>query len=237
MKMKPYLFAATALLSALPLVSAGDITGKITLKGTAPAPQDGTANMKSADPKCTRDTPLMTRVYVVGTGGGLADVVISIKDGLDGKSFEPPAAPFVIDQKGCEYLPYVGAVQASQKVIVKNSDQTLHNVNVQPAVAGNPASNKAQIAGGAPFEYAFPKAEEFLKFACNVHPWMSAYLSVFSHPFFAVSKEDGTFTIKNVPPGTYTIEAVHRRVGRISQKVTVGADGAKADMTLAMPAP
>lgn len=235
MNMKTPLLIAAASFAALQLTSAADITGKITLKGDAPPQQNADAVLK-ADPNCTRNEPLMTRVYVVGKSGEFADVVVYIKEGLEGKTFPASAEPLVIDQKGCEYVPFAAAVQVNQKVIVKNSDKTMHNINVQPKVAGNPASNTAQMAGGKPFEYVFPKAEEFLQFACNVHNWMKSFVSVFDHPFFAVSKADGSFTIKNVPPGTYTIEAIHRRAGRVSQKVTVGADGAKADLTLTMPA-
>ena len=230
MKTNSLILIITALAAALQAASAADITGKITLKGTAPAPADWTAQI--TDPNCGRKEPLLSRVYVAGKNGELAGVVVYIKDGLTGKTFEPSATPVVIDQAGCEYSPYISAVQVKQKLLVKNSDKTMHNINVQSKESGNPVSNMAQIMGSKPLEYAFAKPEEFAPFACNVHPWMKAYVSAFDHPFFAVTGADGTFKIANVPPGKYVIEANHRKAGKVTQEVTVGAENKTADFTL-----
>ena len=145
--------------------------------------------------------------------------------------------PALIDQIGCEYTPYVSAVQAGQKLLVRNSDQTFHNVHPMPQVPGNKEENKAHLAGTPDLSFTFESQEIPLKFSCNVHNWMIAYVAVISHPFFAVSAKDGSFTIKNVPPGKYVVEAFHRKThgpaGKgITQEVTVGADGAKASFTV-----
>jgi hypothetical protein len=233
MKMKTQIVTAVAVLIATQMASAGDITGKITLKGT-PKPEAEIA----LDPSCSKlhTEKLKTRFYVADSSGGLADVFVYIKDGLSGKTFEVPAQPGVLDQVGCEYTPYISGLQTKQKLIVKNSDPVIHNVHVQPTAPANKESNRAQMAGSKPLEYAFDSAEVFVKFKCDVHPWMFSYVGVVDHPFYAMSGKDGTFTIKNVPAGKYTVEAVHRKThpnGKgVSQEITVGADGAKADLVV-----
>ena len=120
-------------------------------------------------------------------------------------------------------------MQTGQKVIVKNSDPCVHNVHTKPKE--NPEENQVQMAGGADLTFTFEKPEPFLKFQCDVHPWMFAWVSVFDNPYFAVSGENGKFTIKNVPPGKYTLEAAHRKLGTQSAEIEVKADGASQDFT------
>jgi plastocyanin len=219
--------------AALQVATAGNITGKVTLKGT-PAPEKEITQIKD-DANCGKlhTAPVKTRFYVVGAGGELADAVVMLK-GITGKSTGASAAPLVIDQKGCEYAPYVGAAQTGQKIVVKNSDPVLHNVHPTPTGAGNKEENKAQFAGGADLNFEFPTAENFLRFKCDVHPWMFSYITVVDHPYFAVTGKDGTFTIKDVPAGKYTIVALHRKAALtgVEQPIEVTADGAKLDFTL-----
>jgi len=138
-----------------------------------------------------------------------------------------PPEPKHLDQKGCEYIPYVSGLQVNQKMVVHNSDPVLHNVHVMPAVAGNKESNQAQMPKGKDLDFSFPKEEQFLKFKCDVHPWMFSYVTVLDHPFYSVSGADGTFKISNLPAGKYTIEAAHRKGGKQTQEVTVDATGSK----------
>lgn len=234
MKLTRGLIAVAALLASLRMVSAGDITGKVTLKGNPPPEKD-----LPLDPNCGKlhpeGTP-KTRFYLVGKGGELADAFVYIKEGLTGKHFPAPGAPLVIDQKGCEYSPYVSGVQVNQTINVLNSDPVLHNVHPTPAVAGNKESNQAQLPKSKPLVYNFANPELFLRFKCDVHPWMFSYVSVMEHPFFAVTDKDGNFKIANVPPGTYTVEVMHRKAGKQTAQVTVEATGAKTqDFTLEVP--
>jgi plastocyanin len=225
---------ASALVAGVFSLQAGDITGSITLKGTAPKERD-IAPLKD-DPTCGKlhsSTPT-TKFYVVGAKGELADVVVSL-EGVSGKSTGAAAAPVVMDQKACLYIPQILAVQTGQKITVKNSDPVLHNVHAQPTAAGNPEENKAQMPNGADLSFSFPKAEEFLKFKCDVHPWMFAWVSVFDHPYFAVSAADGTFKIANVPPGKYTLKASHRKAGSVTKEIEV-KDGAPATVELSLDA-
>jgi plastocyanin len=212
---------------------AGDITGKVTLKGTPPAEKE-IAPLKD-DPSCGKlhVEPVKTRFYVVDGSGGLADTVILLK-GISGKSTGASVAPLVIDQRGCEYLPYVAVAQTGQKIVIKNSDPVLHNIHCTPVAAGNKEDNKAQMPGGADLTFTFNAPENFLRFKCDVHPWMFSYVTITDHPYAAVSGADGTYTIKDVPPGKYTLVALHRKaaLAGVEQEIEVKADGAKADFAL-----
>lgn len=198
--------------------AASGIIGKITLKGTPPPERD-----IAMDANCGKlhTKPPKTRLYVVSKEGELADVFVYIKEGLGGKTFPPAEEPGLIDQVNCEYTPYVLGVQTGQKLIVRNSDPMMHNVHAMPKVAGNKESNKAQMPKSKDFEYTFEKPELFVTYKCDVHPWMYAYVGVVEHPFFAVSRKDGTFQLKDVPAGKYLVEAYHRKAGKQTQEVTV----------------
>lgn len=229
MKLNRRLFAVAALVASLQVISAGDITGKITLKGTPPPEKN-----IPVDPACGKIHPTKkTRLYVVGSGGELADTFVYVKEGLQGKTFPVNDKPALIDQVGCEYIPYVSGVMANQKILVRNSDPLLHNVHPIPTVAGNKESNIAQLPKAKDLEFSFPKEEMFLRFKCDVHPWMFSYVSIMGHPFFATSAQDGTFKIENLPAGKYTLEAWHRKAGKQTMEIEVPATGSKeANFTL-----
>lgn len=232
--MKKQIWTLTALTVAVSFqLNAADVTGKITLKGT-PAPEKVIEQIKN-DPQCskTRTDIAKTRFYAVGGAGELGDVVVSLKgDSIKGKSKGEAAEAILIDQKGCEYLPYIAAVQTKQKIKVRNSDPVLHNVHPTPSAPGNKEANKAQMPKAADLEFAFENPESFLRFKCDVHPWMFSYVSVFDHPYFAVTDKDGAFTIKNVPDGKYTLEAVHRKAGTVTKEIEVKGGNVTADLTL-----
>ncbi|MGZ8898668.1 MAG: hypothetical protein ACXW3Z_01115 [Limisphaerales bacterium] len=223
MKLNRRILAIAALMASLQLISAGDITGKITLKGTPPPERD-----IPLDPACGKLHPTKkTKLYAVGKGGELADTFVFVKDGLTGKTFPVPDKAALIDQKGCEYVPYVSGLMVGQKLMVRNSDPVMHNVHPIPAVAGNKESNVAQMPKGKDLEYTFAKEEPFLRFKCDVHPWMFSYVNVMSHPFYSTTGADGTFKIENLPAGKYTIEASHRKAGKQTMEVEVPATGGK----------
>jgi plastocyanin len=225
-------FALTLLAAALATVSvsrAADITGVITFKGTPPAEKEITP--LEEDPTCGAlhtDKPT-THFYVVGPNGELADVVISLN--VTGKSTGAAATPVTLDQKGCLYSPTILAVQTGQKIIVKNSDPCLHNVHTV-SKDGNDQHNDAQMPGGADLTYSFDKPENFLKFQCDVHPWMFAWVTIVDSPYYALSDKDGKFTIKNVPPGKYTITAAHRKLG----EQTLDVEVKDSDVSVSFPA-
>jgi plastocyanin len=224
-------------------LNAADLTGTVTLKGTPPA-EKAITPLKD-DPNCGKlvagETPTTTH-YVVGPKGELANAVVIVKGVPGAKSTGASAAPVVIDQKTCVYHPHIFAVQTGQKIVVKNSDPVLHNVHTTPSVDGNKELNMAQLPNSPDLSLTFDKPEEFLRFKCDVHPWMFAYACVVDHPYFAVTDKDGKFTIKDVPPGKYTVEALHRKASLekptpptykgVEKEVEVTADGGKADFTI-----
>jgi hypothetical protein len=232
MKTHFHCLIAAGLASGLQLASAADITGKVALKGT-PKPEI-TIDMAS-DPKCgaLHSAPVTTRHYVVGPGGALANVFVYIKSGAKPSAAPPADSPLALDQVGCEYMPYVNGVQVNQKFKIKNSDPTLHNVHPLPTV--NKEFNIAQPVKDQVNEKVFDKPEVMVKFKCDVHPWMFAYLGVLEHPYFAVTDKDGNFKISGLPNGKYTIEAYHVKTHGanpgVSQEVTVDGDK-KIDFTI-----
>ena len=225
---KSLLFLSLGIFAAQ-IASAGDIAGIITLKGTPPAAKEITP-IKD-DPNCSAMYPgalPKTMFYVVGANGEFADVIVSLK-GVPSQAADAGAAPVVLDQKGCLYYPQILAVQTGQKIIVKNSDACVHNVHTKPTA--NPEANQVQMPGGADLTFTFDKPEPFLKFQCDVHPWMFAWVTVVDSPYFAISGKDGKFTIKNVPPGKYTLEAAHRKLGAQTADIEVKADSAAQNFT------
>lgn len=222
------LFLGAIGLSVSARISAEDgnsaIKGTVTFTGTAPAP---TKVKLTADPKCHEghgDT-MNSEEYVVGKKGELKNVFVYVKQGLEGKTFPPSTTPAQLDQVKCKYTPHVVGVQAGQPLEVKNSDNTMHNVNAQPK--SNQGFNFAQPIQGMKTTKKFAKQEVMVTFVCNVHPWMKSYVGVVDHPFFAVSGDNGQFEIKGLPAGTYVIEAWHEKLGTSTQNVTVGAGETK----------
>jgi len=222
---------AGAVTLALPLAAhaAGTITGTIKLDGQAPAKQ--TIKM-SADPQCDALNPngRTGDVFLV-KDGKVQNVFVYIKEGLGDQKFEIPAGPVAhVDQVGCMYTPRVIGVMVGQEFEIRNSDPTLHNVHSLPK--SSKPFNNAMPMKGMTIKRKFTAPEVMVRVKCDVHPWMAAHIGVLPHPFFAVSGEDGAFTIANVPPGTYTIEAWHEKMGTQTASVTV-ADGAAANADFA----
>ncbi|MHB8519222.1 MAG: carboxypeptidase regulatory-like domain-containing protein [Limisphaerales bacterium] len=202
-------------------VSASDVTGKTTFVGKPP--KETVIDM-TADARCTalHSTPISTRHYVVGPDGGLADVFVYIKSGLELKNMSTPPGLPTLDQLGCEYTPYVMGVQVSQKLGLKNSDSLLHTVHIFSQFNGE--QHFAQTEKDQVYARQFDKPEVFMKIKCDVHPWMLAYVGVVESPFYAVTRKDGTFTLKGVPPGKYVIAAVHPKAGTQTRAIEVKDD-------------
>lgn len=215
---------AAAPAAATPAVAAdaATITGTIKLAGAAPA---SAAIQMSADPYCQSQhtAPVMNEEVTAAADGSLANVFVYIKD-IKG-NFAPSATAAVLDQKGCQYFPHVSGVQIGQKLTIRNSDSTLHNVHCLGKE--NPEFNVGQPVQGMTSDKTFEKAEVMIKFKCDVHSWMNSYVGVLPHPFFGVSGANGQFTIANLPPGTYTLVAWHQKYGTQEQQITVGAKESK----------
>ena len=154
----------------------------------------------------------------------MQNVVVFVSEGLGDRTFDVPAHPAVLEQKGCTYQPHVLAFRANQKLQILNGDACMHNIH--PSPANNREWNKAQTPGST-VEETFAREEVGIPIKCNVHPWMRGYLAVFKHPFFAVTGKDGSFDLSNLPPGTYTISAWHEKLGTSTQKITIGSNETK----------
>jgi carboxypeptidase family protein len=213
--------AAPAAAAASP--DAGTLTGVVKLAVAAPAMP---AIQMSADPYCQSQhtTPAHDEEVVVDPQGDLANVFIYVKN-ISG-NFAPPATHVVMDQKGCQYHPHVNAVMVGQPLDIRNDDATLHNVHAMPVV--NSQFNEGQPVQGMVSTKKFDKPEMTpFKVKCDVHGWMKSYMAVMPHPFYAVSAMNGTYTIPNLPPGTYTIVAWHEKYPQQEQQVTVGPKESK----------
>ncbi len=216
------LAALIAALIASGAVYAGDVTGKVSWEGKAP----GRKLLKmQADPVCaSKHTEKVRSSRVLVNDGTLQNVFVYVSKGLEGKSFDVPAEPAVLDQKGCLYEPMVMGVMAGQKIKVLNSDGTLHNVHPKPKV--NKEFNLAMPKFMKVKEISLEEPEVMIPVKCDVHPWMSAHIGVMSHPFYGVSDAAGAFTLSDVPAGGYTVTAWHEVFGSKTMDVTVAASGA-----------
>jgi plastocyanin len=200
--------------------TAGSVKGVVTLDGTAPKNEGIKMN---ADPVCVREnkTPQFQETYMVGSDGkSLANVFVYVKDGLGNYVYDTPTEPARIDQKECRYHPHVFGMRVGQPLEILNSDPTLHNIHALPK--NNSEFNNGQPIQGMKMTHTFDKPEVMVPFKCDVHGWMNAYVGVLPHPYYAVTKDDGKFELANVPPGTYTIEAWHEKLGPMTQSVTLG---------------
>jgi plastocyanin len=198
----------------------GTIKGTVIFEGEAP---DRPKLVRDTDPVCAKVDKLSEDVIV--TKGKLKDVLVRVKNAPAGKA---PATPVAIDQKDCMYAPRVVGVMAGQKLGVRNSDGTFHNVHA--TVDGKLLWNKPHAKGEAPLTLDSSKAGDVIDIVCDVHPWMHAYAVVMDHPFFAVTGEDGAFEIKGLAPGSYTLEAWHPTLGEKTMNVKIGV-GPKATIT------
>ncbi len=202
----------------------GKITGSVKLSGTAPHMRG--IDM-SKDPYCSKaheSNPAKMENVVVGSGGGLANVVLHISEGLSGNELNAvPSEEPTFNQKGCMYTPHVLPVDVNQKFKVATEDQTTHNIHPLPAPGGgNIGWNKSQPLGAPPIETSWKNQEVAITVKCNIHPWMHGWHVVVKGPY-AVTDESGNYTINNVPPGSYTVTAWQEEYGTQTQKVTVAA--------------
>jgi len=228
------LIAVGALLLGRNVIAAGEgsITGAVKLSGTAP-------HMKgidmSKDPYCVKqnaNSPVKMENVIVGSDGGLENVVLYLSEGLAGAAASAvPSQEPTVDQHNCVYVPHVLAMDVEQKFKVTTSDQTTHNIHPLPAPgSSNIGWNKSQPPGAPPIETSW-KAPEAISVKCNIHPWMHGWHVVVKGPY-AITDEKGLYTLKNVPPGSYTVTAWQEEYGTQTEKVNVAAgQAAKADFT------
>lgn len=220
--------AETKTAPAVDMTKVGSITGTVKFEGTAPKPA---AIKMSADPVCMsgHTGSVTSEDLVVNSNNTVKNVIVRIKDDAGVLSFDTPTEPVEIDQVGCVYTPHVAAVLANQSFVAKNGDNTMHNVHYIAEKDGE--NNVAQPAKGIKSTFTFT-APQHVKFKCDVHSWMSAHVLVVDNPYYAVTGDDGSYTIKNVPAGEYTVETWHESGWTATAKVTVAAlTAATSDFT------
>jgi len=209
----------TALLWTTPILAQGGgaIKGRVVLSGKSPG------NMViriGVDPMCSKANTgkqVVQERVAADAQGGLANVFVKLQGAFP--QTPVPSQPVVIDQRGCLYAPRVVGVRVGQTVLIKNSDPFLHNVH--SSSKANSSFNVGQPSAGAVFEFKPRSEETMLKLGCELHRWMTAYMGIVSHPYFAVSGPAGVFEITKVPVGTHTIQAWHELYGLLSTTVTV----------------
>ncbi len=204
--------------------TAGSLSGTIHLDGTPPKMK--AINM-SAEAACAKEhsTPPTSQEVVAGKSGALENVVVYLQGDFSKYKFDAPQSPATITQKGCMYEPHVLALETGQPLQVVNADPVTHNIH--PLPKDNREWNESQPPGAQPINQTFAHAEIPIPVKCNIHPWMKAYIGVFNHPYFAVTGPDGSFDLKNIPPGTYTLVTWQELYGTQQQQVTIAPKESK----------
>jgi plastocyanin len=209
------------------LLGTGTVAGVVSWRGPAPTRKRVDT---SADPACEQTNPRLVIEEPVVRGGKLANVFLYIKNGttadgkkLDSLSFPTPNEEVIVDQRGCVFIPHVVGVMVGQVVRVNNGDPTAHNVHFMPK--RNAGQNQSHAPGGPPITHSFTRPEIMVPLRCNQHPWMRTLVGVLTHPFFAVTSEDGKFEIRDLPPGKYTLAAWHESGNgtEITRTITLAA--------------
>jgi plastocyanin len=205
---------------ALDPTTLGAVSGTVHFSGKAP---ERLRIDMSQDPVCSMmGGDNFAEQYVVHDDK-LANVYIYVKSGPPAAMSAPATttAPIVLDQVGCKYVPHVIGVMRGGSVEFRNSDGTMHNIHTMPTVAANQEINVSQGAQGAPQIKELSQPELMMPVRCNNHPWMNAFINISATPFFAVTDTNGHFEIKGLPAGTYTLGAVHEKMGEQTMTVTI----------------
>lgn len=206
--------------------TAGSITGKVTFRGAKPTPKIISMESDAGCQAANAGHPVADPSLTVAKNGALANVFVYIQSGLEDKKFEPPKEPVTLDQHGCMFVPRVLGLQAGQPLDLKNGDSVSHNIHPHPS--NNREWNQEQPPHAADVQHKFARTEVMIPVKCNIHNWMRAYIGVVEHPYFAVTGADGSFEIRNLPPGDYTLTAWQEKLGEQKQQVHVAPSAAAA---------
>jgi len=208
-------------------LAASTVTGTVTFDGKVPGLKPLAMDAEPVCHKMHGGKPVANEMLVLGGGNTMANIMVWVSKGLPaGKTYPAPKTPVVLDQKGCRYIPHVMGIMVGQPYRILNNDGILHNIHTLPKI--NPSFNRGQPATVKEMTTSFPKPENMFQVKCDVHPWMSAYIGVHTHPFFSVTSTDGKFSIAGLDAGTYELTAWHERLGTQTASVTVSGSDTKS---------
>ena len=190
--------------------TAATVTGKVSFEGEKPKPRQIRMDAEASCASLHKEQ-VFTEEVVVNDNKTLQYVFVYVKEGLGDKTFATPTEQVMLDQKGCLYTPHMVGVQTGQALKIHNSDPTTHNIH--PVPANNREWNTSMSPGGSPLERTFAREEVMIPVKCNVHPWMKAYILPRDNPYFAVSKPDGSFEVKDLPAGILEFQAWQEKAG------------------------
>lgn len=206
--------AATPAFFVVDPSTAATVAGRITFTGKAPAAK---RIAMDAEEECEKlhPQPVLEQPVRLDQQGHLADALVYIKTGLEGKVFAPSPEVVRIDQRGCQFLPRIVAVRAGQTFAVKNSDPVTHSIHPMPKA--NRDWNQTQAPGAPDLERRFVRGEIAIPVKCNVHAWMHGNIAVLDHPYYALTDASGAYTLPPLPPGDYTLAVWHETLGEITR--------------------
>ncbi|MBI4903999.1 MAG: hypothetical protein HY820_10210 [Acidobacteria bacterium] len=198
--------------------TAAKLTGHVTFKGKAPAAKRISMEAEE-DCAALHKTPVFEDKVILAKDGSLANAFVYVKTGLEGKTFPPAETAVVMEQKGCQFLPRVLALRTGQTFTVRNADPVSHNIHPMPK--NNRDWNQQQTPGAPDLQRRFAYPEVMIPVKCNIHNWMRAFVAVLPHPYYAITAQDGKFTIDNLPPGQYTVAVWHEAFGELSHELRI----------------
>ncbi|HKV05745.1 MAG TPA: carboxypeptidase regulatory-like domain-containing protein [Candidatus Acidoferrales bacterium] len=198
----------------------GDIAGKVFFHGKPPQLRP---ILMDKDPVCASEQSgtVLPEDGRVNANSTLPDAFVYISKGSGNLSAAAPSATVTMMQKGCRYEPHVLGIDVGQRLTVQSEDPTTHNIHVSPKKGRD--WNVSQQPGSDPVTTRFSQPEIMVSVRCNVHPWMQAYIGVVTNPYFAVTGDDGSFLIRGVPPGDYTLAIWTATFGTQERQVSVRA--------------
>ena len=204
-------------MSAVPQKTLGhsSVIGKVLFSGTPPPPVR--SSVKSFSECAIHHKGKVYTDDILIKNGKLQNVFVYVKQGLENQSFSVPSESVMLDQVGCIYTPHVLGIQTGQELIIKNSDVALHNVHSNSS--NQKSFNIGMPVQGMKIKKTFLSPEIMISVTCDIHPWMKAYIGVLPHSFFDATDENGAFSISNLGPGDYEIEAWHEKFGVKTQKI------------------
>jgi len=201
----------------------GVITGWVGYQGTPPKRRPINFGGEKACADLNKDKSPHDESLELNTNNTVKWAVVSIRGKVPGE-YQPPDKPVVMDQVGCVFVPHAAALMVGQDIEYRNSDPVTHNIR------GTPKRNtvfNSVFAANLSSKAKFETAEIGIPLKCDIHFWMSSYIHVFSHPFFAITGDDGSFVLSGVPPGSYTVQVWHETLKPQTQTVEVKAGEVK----------